>query len=93
MGDNKLYTMVTEDDVQGASARVEPSAYFLNLPPQEAITALDAQIKSLEDRLAAFAKVDLKLPENLNKAREVSFELETVQAFLRSFKQEYETSK
>jgi len=92
MEDNKLYTMVTEDDVQGPLARVEPSEYFLKLPPQEAIAALDAQIKSLEDRLAEFAKVDLKLPENLNKAREVSFELETVQAFLRGFKKEHETS-
>jgi hypothetical protein len=92
MGDKKLYTFVTKDDVRGPSARVEPSEYFLKLPPQEAIIALEAHIKSLEDRLAEFAKVDLKIPENLNKAREVSFELETVQDFLRCFKKDHETS-
>lgn len=92
MGDKKLYTFVTKDDVRGPSARVEPSDYFLKLPPQEAIAALNVHIKSLEDRLAEFAKVDLKIPENLNKAREVSFELETVQDFLRCFKKDHETS-
>jgi hypothetical protein len=92
MADNKLYTIVTEDNVQRPSARVEPSEYFLKLPPEEAIVALDAHIKSLEDRLAEFAKVDLKIPENLNKAREVSFELETAQDFLRCFKKDHETS-
>jgi len=92
MGDNKLYTIVTEDDVQGPSARVEPSEYFLTLPPQEAVVALNVYIKSLEDRLADFAKVDLKIPENLHKAREVSFELETAQEFLRSFKKDHEIS-
>jgi len=92
MGDNKLYTIITQDNAQGPSARVEPSEYFLKLPPQEAIAALDGHIKSLEDRLAEFAKVDLKIPENLNKARDVSFELETVQAFLRGFVKEHETS-
>jgi hypothetical protein len=92
MADNQLYSIVTKDDIQGPSARVEPSAYFLKLPPEEAIAALNAHIKSLEDRLAEFARVDLKIPENLNKAREVSFELETVQAFLRCFKKDRQTS-
>jgi len=92
MADNKLYTIVTENNVQGPSARVEPSEHFLKLPPEEAIVALNAHIKSLEDRLAEFAKVDLKIPENLNKGRAVSFELETVQDFLRCFKKDHATS-
>jgi hypothetical protein len=92
METNKLYTIVTGNDGQGACPKAEPSEYFLKLPPQEAIVALNAHIKLLEDRLAEFAKVDLKIPENLNKAREVSFELETAQEFLRCFKKDHETS-
>jgi hypothetical protein len=90
MRDNRLYTIVTEDDAQAPSARVEPSEYFLQLASQEAIVELNAHIKLLEDRLAEFAKVDLSVREDFDKAREVSFELETVQDFLRRFKKDLE---
>ena len=90
MKDNKLYTIVTENDCEEGSAKVEPSEYFLHLPPQEAVVELSAHIKSLEDRLAEFAKVDLKIRDNLEKAREVSFELEMLQGFLRRFKKDHE---
>lgn len=89
---NKLYAIVTGDEGEGASPKAEPSEYFLKLPPQEAIAALTAHIKSLEDRLAEFAKVDLKITENLDKAREVSLELEIAQDFLRGFKKSRGTS-
>jgi hypothetical protein len=90
MKDNKLYTIVTENDREASLSRVEPSEYFLHLPPQEAVVELSAHIKSLEDKLAEFAKVDLKVPENFDKAREVSFELEMAQGFLRRFKKDHE---
>jgi hypothetical protein len=90
MRDDRLYTIVTEDDAQAPSARVEPSEYFLQLPPQEAIVELNAHIKLLEDRLAEFAKVDLSVREDFDKARAVSFELETVHDFLRRFKKDLE---
>jgi hypothetical protein len=86
MRDNKLYSIVTQADADAPSARVEPSEFFLQLSPQEAVDQLSSHIKSLEDRLADFAKVDLKVPEDFNRAREVSFELELAQDFLRRFK-------
>jgi hypothetical protein len=91
MKDNKLYTIATENDREGGLARAKPSEYFLQLPPQEAIVELNAHIKSLEDWLAEFAKVDLKVPESFDKAREVSFELEIAHDFLRRFKKEHES--
>ncbi|MDY6839647.1 MAG: hypothetical protein SWH78_16940 [Thermodesulfobacteriota bacterium] len=92
METNKLYTIVTGAEGKEASPKAEPSEYFLKLPPQEAIAALQAHLKSLEDRLAEFSKIDLKIPENLEKAREVSFELEIAEEFLRRFKKAHGTS-
>ncbi len=88
MKDNKLYTIVTKDDREASSAKAEPSEYFLELPPQEAITELNAHIGSLEDKLGQYANVDLKMRENFEKAREVSFELEVANDLLRRFKRD-----
>ena len=89
---NKLYTIVTGNDDEGSRPEAKPSEYFLKLPHQEAIAELEAHLKSLEDRLAAFAKVDLHISENLDKAREVSLELEIAQDFLRRFQKTHGTS-
>jgi len=91
METNKLYTVVTGDE-SGEGAKAEPSEYFLKLAPEEAIAALEAHIKSLEDRLAEFTKVDLQVRENLDKARSVSLELEIAQDLLRRFKKGRGTS-
>jgi hypothetical protein len=85
MGTNNLYTMVTSDEEGGGVPKLQPSDYFSSLPPQEAVAELNARRKSLEDRLGEFAKVDLEVPENLDRAREVSLELEVIQDFLRDF--------
>lgn len=89
MKDNKLYTIVTENDREAGSARAKPSEYFLNLPPQDAIAELNAHIGSLEGDLRQYANVDLKVPENLDKAREVSSELEIAHDLLRRFQKEH----
>jgi hypothetical protein len=93
METNKLYTVVTGDEGEGTSSpKAEPSEYLLKLAPREAITELKAHIKSLEERLAEFAKVDLQVPENLDKARAVSSELEIVQDLLRRLEKDHGTS-
>lgn len=92
MKDKKLYTIVTENDRQAGSTRAEPSEYFLNLPPQDAIAELNTHIGSLEGKLGNYANVDLKVRENLEKAREVSFELEVANDLLRRFKKDLEAS-
>jgi len=92
MKDNKLYIIVTENGREAVSARAKPSEYFLNLPPQDAIAELNAQIGSLEGKLGKYANVDLKVRENLEKAREVSFELEVANDLLRRFKKDLEAS-
>lgn len=92
MKDNKLYTVVTENDREAGSARAKPSEYFLNLPLQDAIAELNAHIGSLEGDLRQYANVDLKVPENLQEARKVSFELEVANDLLRRFKKEHWSS-
>ena len=92
MKENKLYTIITENDRETPSVRAEPSKYFLNLEPDKAIAELNAYIRSLEDDLRQYANVDLKVPENLQKSREVSFELEIAHYFLRRFKKEHGSS-
>jgi hypothetical protein len=79
---------VTEGPSEAPSARLEPSEFLLSLSPQDAVAELDAHIKSLEDRLGEFAKVNLKVREEFEKAREVSFEIEMAQDFLRRFKKD-----
>ena len=83
---------MTEGTAEAPSARLEPSEFFLSLSPQEAIAELNAHIKLLEDRLGEFAKVDLKIREEFEKAREVSFEIEMAHDFLRRFKKDCGTS-
>lgn len=92
MKDNKLYTIVTKNDREAGLARAEPSEYFLKLPPHEAIAELSAHIGSQEDKLGQYANVDLKMRENFEKAREVSFELEVANDLLRRFKRDLEAS-
>lgn len=93
MKDNKLYTIVTKNDHQTPLTRAEPSEYFLNLPPQEAIAELNAHIRSLENKLGEYTNVDLKVRENLEKARKVSFELEVAHDLLRRVKKDQEPSE
>jgi len=90
MKENKLYTIVTGNESERRPARAKPTEYFQGLKPQEAIAELDAHINFLEEELRQYANVDLKVPENLDKAREVSSELEIAQDFLRRFKEEHE---
>ncbi len=73
MRDDRLYTIVTEGDAQAPSARVEPSEYFLQLPPQEAIVELNAHIKLLEDRLAEF-RSRMKLEPTRSEVRRLKEE-------------------
>jgi hypothetical protein len=92
MQDTKLYKIVAEGPSEAPSARLEPSEFLLSLSPVEAVAELNAHIKSLEDRLGKFAKVDLKVREEFEKAREVSFEIEMAQDLLRRFKKDLGSS-
>lgn len=90
MKENKLYTIVAGDESKSRPARAKSTKYFRGLKPQEAIAELNAHINALEKELHQYADVDLKVPENLDKAREVSSEIEIAQDFLRRFKKEHE---
>lgn len=86
---NKLYTIV-EDDPKGRTVRVKPSEYLLERLPHKAIAELKAYIKSLGDNLRqyqqAFTDEDLDIPENFEKVRKLSSELEIAQNYLAHLK-------
>jgi hypothetical protein len=87
---NKLYTIVAGDESKRRPARAKTTKYFRGLKPQEAIAELNAHMNALEKELREYADVDLKVPENLDKAREVSSELEIALDLLRRFKKDHE---
>jgi hypothetical protein len=83
MAENKLYTIVkSEQDAKGQMIRVKPSQYLLGLQAHEAIHELQVNVQTLAEKLENCSKADLDLPENVEKVRELVFELEIAQGYL-----------
>jgi chaperone required for assembly of F1-ATPase len=83
MAENKLYTIVKgEHDAKGQMIRVKPSQYLLSLKAHEAIDELQTNVRAIAKKLEDFSKTDMDLPENIEKVRDLVFELEIAQGYL-----------
>ena len=80
---NKLYTVVKgEKDSEGEMIRVTPTEYLLGLKAHEAINELQANVQSIAEQLEACSQGDLNKTENIEKVRDLVFELEIAQGYL-----------
>lgn len=83
MAENRLYTIVKgEQDAKGQMIRVKPSEYLLSLKAHEAIHELQANVQAIAQKLEDYSKEDLDLPKNVEKVRDLVFELEIAQGYL-----------
>jgi hypothetical protein len=83
MAENRLYTIVKgEQDAEGQMIRVKPSEYLLGLKAHEAIHALQANVQAIAEKLEDCSSADLEMPENVEKVRDLVFELEIAQGYL-----------
>lgn len=80
---NKLYTVVKgEKGSEGEMIRVTPTEYLLGLKPHEAINELQANVQSIAEQLEACSQEDLKKTKNIERVRDLVFELEIAQGYL-----------
>jgi hypothetical protein len=80
---DKLYTIVYgEKDKKGQQVRVKPTQYLLGLKPHEAIKALQENVQAVAEQVERFSDLDLDVPENRTKVRDLIFELEIAQGYL-----------
>jgi hypothetical protein len=83
MMQNKLYTVIKgEKDSEGEMIRVKPTEYLLGLKAHEAINELQANVQSIAEQLEACSQEDLNKTKNIEKVRDLVFELEIAQGYL-----------
>ena len=83
MIENKLYTVVKgEEGSEGEMIRVTPTEFLLGLKPHEAINELQANVQSIAEELETCSQEDLKKTENIERVRDLVFELEIAQGYL-----------
>ena len=83
MTSSKLYTIITgEKDSEGQAIKVEPTQYLLAMKPHEAIDALQSNVQAIAGQLEECSRGDLEAPENIEKVRDLVFELEVAQGYL-----------
>ena len=78
---NKLYTLV-RDEFSGGAATVEPTQYFRELTPSDAIVELKAHVEHLFGKLRRYTDENQDNPEHLEEAHHLLYELEVAQKFL-----------
>ncbi|MBW2109478.1 MAG: hypothetical protein JRI36_12560 [Deltaproteobacteria bacterium] len=79
----KLYSVVFgEKDDRGQQIRVKPTPYLLGLKPHEAINALQENVQAVAEQVESCSDLDLSVPENMAKVRDLVFELEIAQGYL-----------
>ena len=80
---NKLYTVVKgEKDSEGEMIRVTPTEYLLGLKAHEAINELQANVQSIAQQLEACSQEDLEKTKNIERVRDLVFDLEIAQGYL-----------
>lgn len=79
----KLYSVVFgEKDDKGQQIRVKPTPFLLGLKPHEAINALQENVQAVAEQVEGCSDLDLSIPQNMAKVRDLVFELEIAQGYL-----------
>ena len=83
MIENRLYTIIKgEQDSEGQMVHVKPTEYLLALEPHDAIDELQANVQVIAQQLEECSQEDLKIPANIERVRDLVFELEIAQSYL-----------
>ena len=83
MNDNRLFTIYKKtSDSEEETLRAKETKYLLSLRPHEAIKELRAKIRAIAEKVEYFTKSDLHGPEQIERLRDLVFELEVAQEYL-----------
>jgi len=83
MPQKRLYTIeVGAEGSEPRDVQVKATDYLTGLAPHEAIHELQQNVMSLAIAVEEAAKTDLEVPENLEKVRDLVFQLEVAQNYL-----------